>query len=119
MFLLQVLTPFWWWIMIVPFAFGVAGARSGGGAFLTGFLSAGLLWLGGSFYMLLTGSRIIAGRMAKMLGLGMSWPLIVIAGLIAAVAAAFSGYAGCAVRSLFKKAPGKGPESEDKERRSV
>jgi hypothetical protein len=69
--------------------------------------------------MLLTGSRIIAGRMAKMLGMGMSWPLIVIAGLIAAVAAAFSGYAGHAVRSLFRKAPGKGQEAREKDRRSI
>jgi hypothetical protein len=39
-----------------------------------------------------------------MFGLGKSWLMIFITGLIAAVAAGVSGYAGYAVRGLFKKA---------------
>ncbi len=105
MLVLQILTPFWWWVMIVPFAYGVAAARSGGQAFSNGFLSAGLLWLGSSFYFFLTGSGIIAARVAKMFGLGGSWVMVPATALVAAVAAAFSGYAGYAVRALFKKRP--------------
>jgi len=108
MLVLQVLTPYWWWVMIVPFAYGAAAARSGGKALRTGFLSAGLLWLGGSFFFFLTGSRLIAERMARMIGLGRSWLMILLAALVAAIAAAFSGYAGYAVRALFKAKSGKG-----------
>ena len=108
MLVLQVLTPYWWWVMIVPFAYGAAAARSGGKAFRTGFLSAGLLWLGGSVFFFLTGGRLIAERMARMFGLGRSWLMILLAALVAAVAAAFSGYAGYAVRALFKVKIGKG-----------
>jgi len=108
MLALHVLTPFWWWVMIVPFAYGAGAAKSGGKALRTGFLAAGLLWLGSSIYFFLTGSRFIAERMAKMFGLGQSWLMILGTALIAAIAAAFSGYAGYAVRALFKPAKPKG-----------
>ena len=100
---LQLLTPYWWWAMIVPFAYGAAAARSGGKALGTGFSAAGLLWLGSSLYLYLVGSGLIATRMARMFGLGKSWLMVFVAALIAAVAAGVSGYAGYAVRGLAKK----------------
>jgi hypothetical protein len=103
MLVLQILTPYWWWVMIVPFAYGAAAAKSGGKALRTGLLSAGLLWLGSSLYFFLGGSRLIAARMAKMFGLGGSWLMILVTAVIAAVAAGFSGYAGYAVRAVFKR----------------
>ena len=100
---LQLLSPYWLWIMIVPFAYGISGARSGWKAARTGFLSAGLLWAGWSAYLYLTGSRKVAGRMAAVLGLGHSWLMILLTAIVAAVAAAVSGFAGFSVKSLFKK----------------
>jgi hypothetical protein len=100
---LQFLTPYWWWVMIVPFAYGAASARSGWKAFRTGFFAAGLLWLGSSLFLYLTGSGLIATRMARMFGLGKSWLMVFVTALIAAVAAGVSGYAGYAVRALVKK----------------
>ena len=103
MLALQFLTPYWWWVMIVPFAYGAASARSGWKAFRAGFFAAGLLWLGTSFFLYLTGSGLIATRMARMFGLGKSWLMIVATALVAAVAAGISGYAGYTVRALVKK----------------
>ncbi len=103
MLALQLLTPYWWWVMIVPFAFGAAAAQSGWKAFRTGFCAAGLLWLGTSLFLYLTGSGLIASRMARMFGLGRSWLMIPVTALIAAAAAGVSGYAGYAVRALVKK----------------
>lgn len=100
---LQLATSLWWWIMIVPFAHGASIARSGGKAFGTGFAAAGLLWLGASAYFHLTGSRLIAERMARMFGLGNSWLLVLAAGLVAAVAAGLSGYAGYALGRIVKE----------------
>jgi hypothetical protein len=110
MLVLELLTPYWWWVMIVPFAFGVA-AGSGWKALRTGFLAAGLLWLGASAYLFMTGSRIIAARMAAMFGLGESWVMVLATGLVAGLAAAFSGYAGYVVRALFKGTSRKGAAS--------
>jgi hypothetical protein len=103
MLVLELLTPYWWWIMIVPFAYGAAAADTGWKALRTGFLAAGLLWLGASGLLFMTGSRTIARRMAAMFGLGESWLMILAAGLVAGLAAAFSGYAGYAVRALFRR----------------
>jgi hypothetical protein len=100
---LQLLTSFWWWVMVVPFAHGASFARSGGKAFGTGFAAAGLLWLGASAYFHLAGSRLIAERMAKMFGLGNPWLLVLSAGLVAAVAAGLSGYAGYALGRVVKE----------------
>lgn len=100
---LQLLTPYWWWVMIVPFAYGAAAAKSGGKAFRTGFFAAGLLWLGTSLFLHLTGSGLIATRMARMFGLGKSWLMVFVTAFIAAIAAGVSGYAGYAVRALVNK----------------
>jgi len=107
MLVLELVTPYWWWIMIVPFAYGAAAAGTGWKALRTGFMAAGLLWLGAAGYFFLAGSRIIAGRMAAMFGLGQSWLIVLATGLVAGLAAAFSGYAGYAVRALFRRAPGR------------
>jgi hypothetical protein len=48
MLVLELLTPYWWWVMIVPFAYGAGAARTGWRAFRTGLFAAGLLWLGAS-----------------------------------------------------------------------
>ena len=100
---LQIITPYWWWVMIIPFAFGAAVATSGWRAIRTGLLSAGLLWLGAGTYFYLTGSHLIATRIARMFGLGKSWPLIAATALVAALAAGLSGYAGYATRRVFNK----------------
>ncbi len=101
---LQLLTPFWWWVMIVPFAYGAALARSGGKAFRNGFFAAGLLWLGASLFFYLTRSGLIASRMAAMFGLGSSWLMVLATALVGAIAAGVSGYAGYAVRKLLRAA---------------
>lgn len=103
MLVLELLTPYWWWVMIVPFAYGAGAARTGWRAFQTSLFAAGLLWLGASLWLYATGSRIIATRMAGMFGLGASGLMIAVTAAVAALAAALSGYAGYAVGVLFRK----------------
>jgi len=102
MLLLELLTPFWWWVMAVPFVYGATAARKGGKAFLAGFCAAGLLWLGAALYLYLTGSDLIAARMAVLFKTGNARLLVVATGFVAALAAGLAGYAGYAVRRLFK-----------------
>ena len=109
MLALQILAPQWWWIMAVAFANGAAVAATGWRAVWTGGLAGGLLWLGAGTYFYLTGGRIIAGRMARMFGLGQPWTMIAATSLVAAVAAGISGYAGSAVRKLFNRPEKKEP----------
>lgn len=101
MLVLQIATPYWWWVMVVPFAFGAASQGPRRRAVWTGAVSAGALWTAGAVFFLLTGSRVITARMAVMLKLGSPWLLIAIGGLVAAVAAAVSAWAGHEVRILL------------------
>jgi hypothetical protein len=103
MLLLELVLPFWWWVMIVPFVHGAAAARTPWKAVRTGALSAGLLWLGASLFLYLTESGIAAGRVAGMFGLGSSWPMIAASALVAALAGALSGLAGTCAGALFNK----------------
>lgn len=99
---LELLTPFWWWIMAVPFVYGAAAARTGWRAFRTGLLAAGLLWLGASLWLYLNGSRLIASRMATVIGLRSGVLMVALTGLAGALAAGLAGYAGYAIGTLFK-----------------
>jgi hypothetical protein len=113
MLVLELLTPCWWWVMIVPFAYGAGAARTGWRAFRTGLLAGGLLWLGASLWLYVTGSRIIASRMAGMFGLGASGLMIAVTAAVAALAAALSGYTGYAVGALFRK-PAKKTDTKER-----
>ena len=103
-FLMQVLVPGWWWIMVIPFVYGVTLAKTGRGSFQAGAMGAGLLWLGWCLYLLVTGSEIIAGRIAVMFSVKYSGLLLLLTAIFAAVVAGISGWAGHFFRSaLFNR----------------
>ncbi len=102
MFGLQWLFPAWWWIMAVPLLWCLWRADSGWRGFLTGALSASLLWLGGSLFYLNTSGDLIAQRVAAMLQVNSPWILLVAMGLIAAVAGGVAGCTGGLLRAAFR-----------------
>ncbi len=105
MLVLQLLTPFWWWIMLVPLGFGTWAAHSVWHGTAVGMLSAGSLWLGASLYHWLSSGQFIAGRVATMLGAGLGLNsvalLFVLTALVAVVPAGLSGATGYWCRHLF------------------
>ncbi|ARA94713.1 hypothetical protein AWN76_017165 [Rhodothermaceae bacterium RA] len=106
---LQWITPFWWWVMVVPFGYALGWARSGGDGFLTGAASAGLLWLGAALLLALTSADLVAARVATMLNLGgAAWVLALATGLVAALAAGLAGSTGFYLRAALqtRKTPG-------------
>jgi hypothetical protein len=103
MLVLELFTPFWWWIAVVPFFYGALIAKSGKTALLKGLASAAFLWLAGSLYFYIAGSRLIASRMASMLGLGPSWLMVVVAGTLAAVIGGLAALAGRGLGVLARK----------------
>ena len=96
--LMQLITPFWWWVLVVPFVFALLRGRSGRDVFLIGVLSGGVLWMAASTVLYVTGSQIIAGRVAIMMGLGSSPLLIALTTLIAAGSSGIAASTGFAVR---------------------
>ncbi len=105
MLMLQLLTPFWWWIMLVPLGFGMWAARSAWHSTAVGMLSAGSLWLGASLSIWLSSGQFIAERVAAMLGAGLGLNsvalLFVLTAVVAVVPAGLAGATGYWYRHLF------------------
>ena len=87
--------------MVVPFFFGLLRGRSGRDAILLGALSGGILWMVASTFLYLTGSRIIAGRVATMMALGSSPLLILLTAVIAAGSSGIAASTGFAIRRII------------------
>lgn len=102
---LQMLTPYWWWIIAVPLLYGFFRGNSSRHSFLSGLLSAGLLWMGASLYHFLGDAAIVAPRVAEMLGLSAPEWLVAISALIGMVCGGSAGLTGFLVRDLFRKMP--------------
>lgn len=101
--LLQIVTPLWWWIMVVPFVFGVVRAKSGRYALLLGVFSGGILWFASSTYYYLAGSQIIARRVAAMMGLGSPVLLIIVTTILAVITGGIAASAGYSIRKLLPR----------------
>lgn len=101
---LHLTTPFWWWIIIVPFVCGIVLVKTGWQGFRTGMVSAGLLWFLSVFVMMVfRGSGIIARRVADLMMVQSPWVLAFITALIAALAAGCAGLTGFYFKKLWGK----------------
>ena len=99
---LQIVTPFWWWIMVIPFLFALFTTNSAWDGFCIGMVSAGILWLLASLFYWLTGSQIIAARIADMMGVGISFAMVLITCVVAMIASGFAGMTGYLLGSIFR-----------------
>ncbi len=102
MLALQLVTPFWWWIMAVPLVYGMWKSRSAWEGVRTGMFSAGALWLVMSLYQWLFGGQQIAERMSAMLGASQGWLMIFITTLLAALSAGVAGSSGYGLMEVWK-----------------
>jgi hypothetical protein len=115
MFILHELTPFWWWILVVPFFNGLFRSRSGFRAFLAGVLSAGLLWFLASLHLYLSHSQIIAIRVNQMFATSTPLMLVIITTLIGMACGGFAGSSGYFLKALWTKGSSKVVETSSPE----
>jgi len=108
MLTLHLTTPFWWWVIAVPLLFGVIRARSGWEGFMTGAISAGVVWLCGCLAAYQLGGEIVAGRVAKLLMVGEPWILVAATSLLGMITAGVACATGYHLRTAFRRP---GPES--------
>lgn len=101
MLVLQLATPFWWWIMIVPFFYGASKARSMRESVKIGMISAAALWLVMSGYQWLAGSGDVSQRVIAMVGWESSGILVIITTLVAALASGSAACSGYCLRKVF------------------
>lgn len=103
MIVAQLITPYWWWIMIVPFFYGLVMERNGWRAFAVGMISAGSLWLVASLYFWVFGGGIIAEKITKMAGLSTPWLLVAASTVIGLVVGGISAATGYFLKSGFRQ----------------
>jgi hypothetical protein len=100
---LQVTTPYWWWVQAIPLVYGLVRAKTGWEGFGVGAGSAGLLWLLAGAFSFVTGGGIVAARMGRMAGGVPSWSLLIATALVAALAGGLAGAAGCLFRRALRR----------------
>ena len=99
MLVLQIATPYWWWIMIVPFGYALMALNSGWQGFRTGLISAGLLWLAAALYAFMISGDIVAGRVSAMLQLGgAGWMAVLVTAIVASLAGGLAGASGAMLK---------------------
>lgn len=102
MLVLHLATPYWWWTMLVPFAYSLMRAPTVLGGISTGAVSAGLLWLLGGVYAWSTGSEIILSRIAVTMRVGAPVIVLIMTAALAAIAGGLAGGAGFSLRAAFR-----------------
>ena len=103
MLILHLLTPFWWWVFVLPLAYGFLAAKKGWRAFAAGMCSAGLLWFAMSVISLLTRSETILAKVNVMVKLpGESYLIILAATIIAMLCGGFAALTGFLLRAATR-----------------
>ena len=104
---LQLLTSFWWWILLVPLAFGAAGGtRTGWEAFRTGAFGAGGLWCAVGLWQATTSGRLVAQKVTVMLQVGSPWILLAATTVLAMILAGLAGGTGHLFRESLRRPRG-------------
>lgn len=89
----------WWSAVAMAFAVCFGQAQSGRAGFLVGFVGLGLSWLVPAAWLAFQNNGLLAHRVAQLLPLGGSVPLLVlVATLVVGVAGGLAGLAGRWVR---------------------
>jgi hypothetical protein len=101
---LELAVPFWGWIAVAPFIYGLVFGRLCWRAAWRGAAAGALSWLGASLYIYLTSGRIIAGRVAAMFGLGpdRGWLMVIATGLLGTLIAGLAAFAGASLRGAIR-----------------
>lgn len=92
----------WWsfalWIFAVSYFYGLKPWVS----FLSGFISAGLVWGGYSFWIDVQNDSLLSGKMAKLMGVGNGIYLIILTTIVGGLVGGFSALTGRLARFSLK-----------------
>ena len=101
---LQMVLP-WWSAVMLAFGLCFGWAQSGRTAFLVGFVGLGLSWLGPAAWLAHQNNGLLAHRMAQLLPLGGSVPvLVLVTTLVIGLAGGLAGLAGRWLREAIAPA---------------
>lgn len=106
----HIFTPFWWWILPLPFIYGALKPSGGFKAFAAGGFSSSLVWLAAAFYYAQEAS-ILMPRIDTLVGAQATGLQFIAVGLLALVCGGVSCACGFYLRdALNEKAANSGNE---------
>ncbi len=91
----------WWTVMLSAFFICFLIDGSVIGSFVSGFLGGGIIWLGYSWYLDIKTASIMSSKIIEMFPLEDKIMLVIISGVIGAIAGGVSGVAGNNFKKLF------------------
>lgn len=101
-YFVQPYTP-WWIVVVIPFITALLIRSSGPTAFFSGFLGIGALWLWKSWMIDHETHSILSNKIAALFGVPEAIYLVLITGLIGAIAAGFGGLSGHTFIKIFER----------------
>lgn len=101
-YLLSIYFP-WWVLVIMSFIVGFVIYGGGFTVFLSGFLGGGLLWLSYAWYLDYRTNSILSEKIIHLFPFEDNFFLIIVSGVIGALAGGFGAITGNSFRLLFEK----------------
>jgi hypothetical protein len=92
------------WFAVVGVAFFVALLirSSGIGAFMSGFIGIGLLWIIQSWMIDTENASLLSTKIAQLFSLPAGWYMIIISGVVGGLVAGFGALSGHTLRNLIQ-----------------
>jgi hypothetical protein len=94
LFIAFFIQPFWWWILVLPFFYGLLSNKTPFRAMSVGMISCGIVWGSMALYHYLTDAKIVVSRIAAMMGIDNSVVLLLYTILIALLCGGIAALAG-------------------------
>lgn len=101
-YLLSLYLP-WWILMVVAFIVGFSIPGHGINVFIAGFLGGGLLWMSYAWYIDLKTEAILSNKIVQLFPFQDAIFLLILTGVIGALAGALGALSGNSFRQLFLK----------------
>ena len=101
-YLLSLYFP-WWILMVVAFVVGFSIPSNGINLFIAGFLGGGLLWMSYAWYIDIKTESILSNKIVALFPFNDSIFLLILTGIIGALAGALGIISGGSFRQLFMK----------------
>ena len=94
----------WWWIIVIPFVVSFVLPTNDFGAFLSGFLGIGLLWLVMAWKIDVETNSVLSQKIADIFPVGGDTTmLVIISGVVGGVSGGFGALSGNLLRKIWIK----------------
>ena len=101
-FITQSVFTHWWLIVIDSFIAAILFAKSGWGAFLSGFAAVALVWFGQAYYLNYRNGGILLEKISNIFSLSPNM-IIVVTTVLFGIVAGFAALSRYSIRALFKR----------------